>query len=103
VDEYLEHVRTTVDLRDADSIAASAPMLRALANDRELIVRELNRRIESYLDDNGIPSAQTLLLGRESSSTFVPTSGRRSWTWPAAAHIRTSLPTTWRTTTTLRS
>lgn len=77
VDEYLEHVRTTVDLRDTDSIAASAPMLRALANDRELVVRELNRRIESYLDDNGIPSAQTLLLGRD-EQFYV-----RANIWPA--------------------
>lgn len=77
VQEYLEHVRTTVDLRDTESIAASAPMLRALANDRELIVRELNRRIESYLDESSMPSAQTLLLGHD-EQFYV-----RANIWPA--------------------
>ena len=62
--EYLEHVRAAVNLRDDDSLAESATMLRALANDRELVVRELNRRIENYLVDGALPTAQSLLLGR---------------------------------------
>ena len=81
IDEYIEHVRTRVDLRDNDSLAASAPMLRALANDRELIVRELNRRIESYLVTGNLPSAQSLLLGR-GDDFYV-----RANIWPAMADM----------------
>jgi hypothetical protein len=81
VQEYMEHVRAKVDLRDADSVAASAPMLRALANDRELVVRELNQRIENYLTDGAIPSAQALLLG--SGSDFYI----RAAIWPAISDM----------------
>ena len=81
IDEYLEHVRAKVDLRDVDSIAASALMLRALANDRELVVRELNRRIQNYLSDGAIPSAQALLLGR-GDNFYV-----RASIWPAISDM----------------
>jgi len=62
IDEYLDHVRTQVKIRDFDSVAGSARMLRALANDRALIVRGLNSRIENYLADGVLPSAQALFL-----------------------------------------
>lgn len=64
IGEYLEHVGSRVNLRDTESLADSAPMLRSLANDRTLVVNELNRRIENYFANIPIPSAQTLLLGR---------------------------------------
>jgi len=81
VEEYLDHIRTKVDLRDVDSLAASAPMLRALANDRELVVRQLNRRIEDFLSDGTLPSAQSLLLGRD-DDFYV-----RANIWPAIADM----------------
>jgi hypothetical protein len=81
VDEYLDHVRAKVDLRDTDSLAASAPMLRGLANDRDLVVRELNRRIENYLANGAIPSAQALLLGR-GTDFYV-----RASIWPAISDM----------------
>lgn len=81
LEEYLEHVRTQVNVRDTESVTASAPMLRALANDRALIVRELNRRIENYLSDGALPSAQTLLLGR-GDGYYV-----RANIWPAIADM----------------
>ena len=81
VHEYMEYVRTKVDLRDVDSIAESASMLKALANDRELVVRELNQRIENYLADGAIPSAQALLLGR-GSDFYV-----RAAIWPAISDM----------------
>lgn len=81
MDEYLEHVRTKVDLRDMDSVAASAPMLRALSNDRELVVRELNRRIEKYLTHGALPSTQALLLGR-GDDFYV-----RAAIWPAISDM----------------
>jgi hypothetical protein len=81
VEEYFDHIRSNVDLADQDSIAASAPMLRALANDRELVVRELNRRIENYFTDGEVPSAQSLLLGRH-DDFYV-----RANIWPAIADM----------------
>ena len=81
IGEYLEHVRSKVNLRDEDSLAASAPMLRALANDRELVVRELNRRIENFLADGAIPSAQSLALGG-GDDFYV-----RANIWPAIADM----------------
>lgn len=81
MEEYLEHMRSKVDLRDEQSLAASAPQLRALANDRELVVRELNRRIEDYLSGGTIPSAQSLLLGRD-NDFYV-----RANIWPAISDM----------------
>lgn len=81
IDEYVEYVRTKVILTDHDSVAASAPMLRALANDRSLIVRELNNRIANYLSDGALPSAQALLLGR-GNDFYV-----RANIWPAIADM----------------
>ena len=81
IDEYVEHVSRNVNLQDIDSLAASAPMLRALANDRELIVRELNQRIANYLTDGVIPSAQALHLAR-GENFYV-----RAGIWPAIADM----------------
>ncbi|MGH8222055.1 MAG: transposase [Woeseiaceae bacterium] len=81
IEEYLEHIRAHVALKDTDSLAASAPMLRALANDRSLVVRELNNRVESFLADGAIPSAQALLIGR-GDGFYV-----RAGIWPAIADM----------------
>lgn len=81
IGEYVEYVERHVDLRDPDSIAASAPMLRALANDRVLVVKKLNERIQSFLSDGAMPSAQTLLLAR-SQGFYV-----RANIWPAIADM----------------
>jgi hypothetical protein len=56
-------------------------MLRGLANDRELVVRELNQRIEGYLASGSIPSAQALLLGR-GNDFYV-----RAAIWPAISDM----------------
>jgi hypothetical protein len=81
LEEYLEYVRGRVNLHDLDSIAASAPKLRALANDRELVVRELNGRIENYLAKGALPSAQSLLLGK-GNDFYV-----RAAIWPAISDM----------------
>jgi hypothetical protein len=42
LDEFIKYVESEIDLDDPDSIASAAPMLRGLANDRTLVIRELN-------------------------------------------------------------
>jgi hypothetical protein len=62
IEDYLERIRA-LDLRDQDKLAESAPLLRALANDRTLVVRQLNKEIENSFGASYIPSAQTVYLG----------------------------------------
>lgn len=79
--EYLEYIERKVNLRDVDSVAASAPLLSALANDRTLVVKKLNERIDSFLTEGTIPSAQSILLG--SGQNFYV----RANIWPAMADM----------------
>lgn len=45
--DFIEHLQQEhIDPRDVDSIASAAPMLSALSNDRELIVRPLNQYLK---------------------------------------------------------
>ena len=81
IGEYVEYISSKVDLRDLESVIDSATMLRALANDRFLIVRELNRRLEGACSDEGVASAQTLLLGR-GKDFYV-----RANIWPAISDM----------------
>ena len=81
IGDYLEHVRSKVDLRDVDSLAASAPMLRALANDRTLVVSEINRRVENYFANAPVASALNLLLA--SAKDFYV----RANLWPTIADM----------------
>lgn len=61
--EFVEQVETQVDLRDLDSVAAAAPLLRGLANDRRLVVDRLNRQVEHLFRRDTVASAQVLYLG----------------------------------------
>lgn len=81
LDEFIDHVQSHVDLRDLDSVAAAAPMLRGLANDRELVVRELNRRVKEHLHSEAIPWAQSLFLG-DGRGFYV-----RANIWPSSADL----------------
>lgn len=81
LEEYVEHIERKVDIHNTESITASADMLRALANDRTLVVRKLNERIQSFLKDGSIPSAQSLLLAR-SERFYV-----RANIWPAISDM----------------
>lgn len=80
IGDYLDHMRK-VDLRDEDSVAATAPMLRALSNDRGLVVRELNRLIKTQFRGEVSPSAQVIYLGR-GDGFFV-----RANIWPSMADV----------------
>jgi hypothetical protein len=47
VDEFLDHVQATVDVQDVDSLASCAPALRALANDREFVLRAFHEELKA--------------------------------------------------------
>lgn len=79
-EEYVEHVRR-MDLSDWEALAASAPMLRALANDRTLVVQHINQEIEKSFRSSYLPSAQTIFLGG-GANFYV-----RAAIWPSSAAI----------------
>lgn len=81
IQEYIEYIHANVDLRDMDSVAASAPMLRALANDRELVVRQLNKQVKNSFKADAVPSAQAIFLGK-GEDFFV-----RANIWPSSADV----------------
>ena len=65
LDDYIAYVQDHVDIRDEDSLADSAPKLRQLANNRDLIVDRINRELDDWTTfqiDNNYTS-QTVLLG----------------------------------------
>jgi len=80
VEEYVEHIKG-VDLSNWDSLAESAPMLRALANDRTLVVQRLNQEIEKSFRTSYLPSAQTIFLGG-GTNFYV-----RAAIWPSSAAV----------------
>lgn len=81
VTEYIAYISGKVNLADADSVLASAPMLRALANDRQLFVRRLNELVENRFTRDTFSSAQSILLG--SGKDFYV----RANVWPSTADV----------------
>ena len=61
--EFHDFVRGQVDVRRLDSLVTVAPMLRRLANDRDLVVRSLNARITQLANRDAVFSSQVMLLG----------------------------------------
>ncbi len=81
VEEYLAYVGSKVDLNDPASVIASAPMLKGLANDRNLVVSRLNEYVEKSFSMPGLASAQTILIG--SGKNFYV----RANLWPSVADV----------------
>jgi hypothetical protein len=81
IDDFTEYVRREVDLRDENSIASAAAKLRELANDRNLIVRKLNRLVEAAFKSGALASTQAILLSR--TDDFLV----RANVWPSTADI----------------
>ena len=81
LDEFIDYVHANVDLKDMDSIAAAAPMLRGLANERELVVRQLNRQVKENFRGQVVPNTQTLFLG-DGRGFYV-----RANIWPSNADL----------------
>jgi hypothetical protein len=81
LDEFIDHVHTHVDLRDQDSIVAAAPMLRALANDRGLVVSRINQQVKDRFNREALASAQVIYLGA-GREFYI-----RANIWPSAGDI----------------
>jgi hypothetical protein len=85
--EYVDFINANTDFNDADSIIESAPMLRALANNRELVVDIFNKNVGLYLAGSvsDLYTPQSFMIAVESSAKknfyvrgniWVPVSGR---------------------------
>jgi hypothetical protein len=81
IDEFIDHVHHHVDLHDLDSVAAAAPLLRGLANDRELVVRRINQQVKTQFRSQAVASAQVIYLG-EGRDFYL-----RANIWPSNADI----------------
>lgn len=64
LDEFIEFVETEIDLNDMESIASAALMLRALANDRSLVVRELNNLLLTAKASMRWSTVHSVVLGQ---------------------------------------
>lgn len=80
LDEYIAAVKDVVDARDLDSIAATAPLLKRLANNRTFVVEHLNTQLKSWpLNTLPFYSVQSGILGNDG-----PVSVRMNL-WPTIA------------------
>ncbi len=66
LDEYVRYIEGSVDVDDPDSLAASAPQLKALANNRTLISALVDRELRNWRDFQSGNSyiGRTLMLAR---------------------------------------
>lgn len=64
LDEFVDHCERYVDVNDVDSITAVAPMMKALSNNRNLLINQINKyfRDPSKLADLNSYSSQSLIL-----------------------------------------
>jgi hypothetical protein len=83
LDEFMEYVHTSIDVSNLESVSAAAPMLRGLANERELVVRRLNWQIKNLFATDALAATQVLFLagGRD---FYV-----RANLWPSLADLST--------------
>ena len=83
LDDYVGHIKSRVNFQDVESIQTSAPMLRALANDRTLVLNQLNQAVENNFKGIYLRSAQAFVLAR--TEEFVV----RAAIWPPSASVAT--------------
>ena len=81
VEEVIEQAERLRDPDDPNAIAALAPLLGALANDRELIVRLLNRRLGDRVDGGLTGLAQSIPLATGRGVRL------RANIWPSTADL----------------
>jgi hypothetical protein len=63
---FIEEVDRSLDPRDLDSLAACAPYLKALANNRSFVTEELNNQLSCWRDFQGTNryTSQSMIFGR---------------------------------------
>ncbi len=81
VEEVIDRARRLGDRDDPNSLASLAPVLGALVNDRELIVRLLNRRLGGRVDGGSTALAQAIPLGSGKDFRL------RANIWPSSADL----------------
>lgn len=81
VEEVMVEAARLRDRDDPNGIASLAPLLGALSNDRELIVRLLNRRLAGSIDGGTTGLAQSLPLAAGNAIRL------RANIWPSSADI----------------
>lgn len=81
IEEFIDFVHTQVDLLDLDSIQTAAPLLRGMANDRQLVVSRLNRQALNLFRSEAVPSAQVIYLG-EGRNFYL-----RANIWPSLSDL----------------
>ena len=66
LDDYVDAVKTAVDARDIDTVAASAPLLKRLSNNRTFVVERLNEQLKCW-PANALPfySVQSSILASD--------------------------------------
>ncbi|MFT3765115.1 MAG: hypothetical protein QM820_06315 [Minicystis sp.] len=80
LEEFIDFVERNVDVRDDDSVMLAAPMLEALANNKDLLIDVYNKELLSYDAARGAAySPASAVLGR--GSKFVV----RANLWPPTA------------------
>ncbi|GHF84293.1 transposase [Thalassotalea marina] len=66
LEEFIEYAEEHVDMKDQDTLAAAAPMMKALSNNRTFLATKINSELEkiaNFQEDN-LYGAQVLMLGR---------------------------------------
>ena len=81
VEEVLTAAEQLRDRDDPHGIATLAPLLGALSNDRELIVRRLNARLAGRVDGGAVGLAQSVPLGSGNAVRL------RANIWPSSADL----------------
>ncbi len=76
--DFIEYVESKIDRKDANSIASAAPMLRAVANDPQLILTALHQQMRETFAQRRLPTTQVVVLGG-GSDFYV-----RADVWPSA-------------------
>jgi hypothetical protein len=80
-EEFIDFVHAQVNLRDLDSIETTAPLLRGMANDRQLVVSQLNQQVSNLFRTEAITSPQVIYLG-EGRNFYL-----RANIWPSLADL----------------
>lgn len=83
IDEYLDHINKNVRFTEEESVVASAPMLRALANNRAMVLERMNSAVEANFGGRYLRSAQAFELARGPDYLV------RAAIWPPASSVAT--------------